>query len=342
MKKRAIIFCLIAVFLLFLVMISQATEKKVLRVSTWGGMYQSCYEANVDAFEKENNVEIEWILGDATLWQSKARLGQIDVVTSDLDHSISGLKEGLWLPLDETKIPNMANLYNRAKYNEYTIWSNVGDFVIAYNSNKIPTPPTSWEDMWNDAYHQKVVLFYLDSAGTVSLLVQLAEKYGGGIDNIKPGFDKLFELYKKGNIVAMVVTSAEASTLFQLEEAWIGMACNGRVLDLQKKGADFVKIARPKEGTYAMISTVQVVKTSKEPDLAMKFINYVLSPECQEVFAEKTYYAPTVNNAKIPSELEGILLSGEDIEKLYIPDWEKIDELKAKAKWSEMWQRAIQ
>ncbi len=339
MNKKLVIFCIVVMLSMFLIIGAQAAEKKVLRVSTWGGMYQHCYEATVGTFEKENNVEVEWILGDSALWNSKARLGQIDVVTSDVNKAIGGLKEGLWLLLDETKIPNMANLYDNARENEYTVWSNVGDYVLAYNSNKIPTPPTSWEDMWDDAYHQKVVLYSFNDTGTLSLVLQLAEKYGGGIDNIKPGLDKLVELYKKGNIVAMVAGDAEMQTLMQLEEAWLSMLCNGRVFDLQQKGVDFVKIARPKEGTYAMISTVQVAKMTKEPDLAMKFINYVLSPECQEMFAEKTYYAPTVRNAKIPSELEGILLSGEDIENLYIPDWEKVNEVKEQ--WVEMWERAI-
>ena len=340
MKKRIILFCLIIVFGMLLVTVSLAAEKKVLRVSTWGGMYQKCYEDSIGGFEKENNVEVEWVLGDMTVWNTKARLGQVDVVTSDLNHAVSGLEEDLWLPLDKSKIPNMAYIYDKAIFNEYTIWSNVGDYVIGYNANKISTIPTSWEDLWDDNYNQKVVLFSFEHTGTLNLLVQLAEKYGGGVDNIKPGFDKLVELYNKGNILAMVSGDAEGQSLLQLEEAWLGMICNGRVIDLQKKGADFVKIARPKEGTYGMISTVQVAKNTQEPELAMKFMNYVLSPECQEIFAEKTFYSPVVSNAKIPADLEGILLSGEDIEKLYMPDWEKINEVKDQ--WIEDWMKLIQ
>ena len=82
--------------------------------------------------EQPNNVKIEWVLGEMTLWNNQARMGQIDVVTSDLNNSIGGYNEGLWLPMDESLVPNLENLYDRARHNECIVWSNVGDFVLAF------------------------------------------------------------------------------------------------------------------------------------------------------------------------------------------------------------------
>lgn len=338
MNKKLVIFCIVVMLSMFLIMGAQAAPKTVLRVSTWGGLYQECYQATIDSFEKENNVQVEWVLGTMADWMVKARAGELDVVTTNLLNSMNGEKEGLWAELDETKIPNMAHLYDRAKYSKYTIFSNIGDYVIAYNTKHIKTAPASWDDLWDPAYKNRVVLFYFTSAGTLSLIVQQAEQRGGGIDNIDPGLNRLAELYNS-NVIAMVQGDAEVQSLLQMEEAWIGMACNGRVIDLQKKGCDFLKIARPKEGTFAMISTLNVPKTSKQQDLAMKFINHVLSPEVQEVFAERTFYAPVVNNAKVPPELKDLLVSEEDVAKLYIPDLAAVNEVKAE--WAERWDRLI-
>lgn len=337
MKNK--IMCLFFVILLLLTVISLTSAKETLRVSTWGGLYQSCYEEGCNSFEEEYDVEIEWVLGEMTQWTTMARMGQLDVVTSDWMNSLKGEKEGIYLTLDETTVPNLANVYDIAKQLKTCVWTNVGDSLIAYNTKYIESPPTSWLDLWDDKYQQRVAIYKFNGTATLSLVVLLAEMEGGGIDNIQPGIDKLLELYKKGNIIAMTTSDAETQNLVLLEEAWLAVMSNGRALALIEEGADFIGISRPKEGTFGQISTIQVAKTTKKPDLAMAFVNHVLTPECQEIFAARAKYSPTVNNATIPEELKGILLSGEAIENLYIPDWIKINELREE--WDETWQRAI-
>ena len=339
MNKKLVIFCIVVMLSMFLIIGAQAAPKTVLRVTTWGGMYQECYEDTIDSFEKENNVQVEWVLGTYADWMAKARAGELDVVTNNFLYSVMGEKEGLWAELDETKIPNMANLYDRAKSSKYTVWSNIGDYVIAYNSKHIKTAPTSWDDLWDPAYKNRVVIRNFLNTGLLCLIVQQAEQRGGGIKNIDPGLNRLLELYNSGNVIAMAQSDAEQQSLLQLEEAWIGLVCNGRVIDLQKKGFDFIKIARPKEGTYAMISALNVPKASKQQDLAMKFVNHVLSPKVQEVFAERTFYAPVVNNAKVSPEVEDLLVGEEVIAKMYIPDFVAINEVMAE--WAERWDRLI-
>ena len=339
MSKRRVIYCLMVVFLLFLMLNVQAATKTILKVSTWGGLYQQCYSETIDRFEKEYDVEVEWVLGAMASWMVMARGGGLDVVTTNLLNSLVGENEGLWAELDETKIPNMANLLEQANYSKYTVFANIGDYVIAYNSKYVDPAPTSWNDLWDPAYKNRVVLFYFGSTGTLNLILQQAEQRGGSIDDINPGLERLAELQKSGNLIGMVSNDAEIQSLLELEEAWIGISCNGRVVDLQKRGYDFIKIARPQEGTYGMITTLNVPKTSKQQDLAMKFINHVLSPEVQEYFAERTYYAPTIKNAKIPEELEEGLVTAEDLEKMYIPDFVKVNE--RKEAWAEVWDRLV-
>lgn len=338
MRKLLIIFLIIGLSL-FGELEILAAESNVLRVTTWGGSYKNTYEKVIPLFEKEYNAKVDWEVGSSDAFQVKARLGQVDVVTTDLARSIDGEIEGLWAELDLKKIPNFANLYKIAKHSKYTVFANVGDYTLVYNSNKIKKAPTSWDDLWDPAYKNKVAMYYFLNSGTLSLMILHAQQRGGGVNNIDPGFNRLVDLYKSGNIIGMLKGESELVSLFELEEAWIGMLTSGRLKTLWDKGMDFLKIVRPKEGTFGMITTLNVVKTTKNPDLAMKFVNFCLGAECQEAYAKFNLYAPTVKNAKIPAELKNILLSGESIDNLFVPDWVAVN--KIKAQWAERWDKTI-
>jgi putative spermidine/putrescine transport system substrate-binding protein len=246
--------------------------------------------------------------------------------------------EGLWAELDPKKIPNMANLFKVAKHSKYTIFTNVGPYNLIYNSKHIKTPPTSWEDLWNPAYKNRVILYPFHSVGTICLLILSAQQKGGDINNIDPGMNRLVELHKSGNLIGMPPGESEMISLFELEEAWIGPLTNGRVKNLWDKGATFIKIVRPKP-TFGMITSMNVVKTSKNPDLAMKFVNFALGVACQEAYGKFNLYAPTVDNAKVPPEVKDLMLNEADMNRLFLVDWVTIN--KVRAQWEERWNKMI-
>lgn len=305
-------------------------EDCTLRVTTWGGSYQATYESVAAAFEEANNCTIEWVVGSSPDHLIKARLGQVDVVTNTLLNSIAGEKEGLWLPLDKAKIPNMANLYENAVYSDYTIFANVGDYVLAYNKDRIPEAPASWNDLWKPEYKSSVVIYGIDHIPTLSLTVMEAEQNGGSIDNIEPGLDRMAELMKSGNLIGALDVESQMVSLFETGDAAIGMMATGRMKDLLSKGAN-VAFTRPKEGTFPLISSVNIYKDAKNPEMAAKFVDYILSPEVQVAFATRNLYAPTVKNAKIPDDFEynELLVKNEEFERLYLPDQSKITANKA-------------
>ncbi|WP_028033296.1 ABC transporter substrate-binding protein [Chelativorans sp. J32] len=308
-----------------------AADDCMLRVTTWGGSYQATYESVAAAFEEKYDCKIEWVVGASPDHLIKARLGQVDVVTNTLLNSIAGEKEGLWLPLDPAKIPNMANLYENAVYSEHTVFANVGDYVLAYNTDKISEPPASWDDLWKPDYKNSVVIYGVDHIPTLSLLVMKAEQNGGSIDNIDPGIDRMAELIKSGNLIGMLDVESQMVSLFETGDASIGMLATGRMKDLLSKGAKNVKFVRPEEGTFPLITSVNIHKDTPNPDMAANFVNYILSPEVQVAFATRNLYAPTVKNAEVPEDFEfrELLVLNEAFGRLYLPDQEKITANKA-------------
>ena len=341
MSKLCVVFCLI-IFSVFLFLgLEVQAAPTVLNVATWGGHYKESFEKSINYFEKENNAKVNFFIGDAAQMLVKARLGQVDVVVSAVNFSIDGENEGLWAELDETKIPNMADLYDIFKLSKYTVAKDFGDYIIYYNDKYIKTPPTSWNDLWNSSYKNHVAIYAFLEESTMSLLLLQAQQNGGSVDNIKPGLDRLLELYKNGNLIGMVQGSAEMQNLFTLEEAWIGPLTNNRRKVFLDEKLDFIKTVRPKEGSFVFYSTVNVVKLTKELDLAMKFVNYTLDPICQDVFMDN-FYSPTVRDAKVvPPELKDILVPMENVDKLFPSVDDCIKIVKNKELWTKEWDEMI-
>lgn len=306
-------------------------EDCALRVTTWGGSYQATYQAVAQKFEKEHNCRIEWVVGASPDHLIKARLGQVDVVTNTLLNSIAGEKEGLWQKLDPAKIPNMANLYPNAVHSPYTVFANVGDYVLAYNKDTVTTVPATWDELWKPEYKNRVVIYGIDHIPTLSLTVLQAEKNGGSIDNVEPGLDRMAELIKSGNLIGSLDVESQMVSLFETGDAWLGMLATGRMKELLSKGVTNVSFVRPEEGTFPLITSVNIHKDAKNSAMAAAFVNYILSSEVQVAFATRNLYAPTVKNAEIPDDFEfrDLLVLNDAFGRLYLPDQEKITANKA-------------
>jgi len=339
-KNNKLVFLLvISVFLLASVIGVSAVEIPTLRVSTWGGNYNNSYKLEVVKFEIDNNCKVEWVIGQNPEFLVKARNGQLDVCTINYQWALQGETEGLWLKLDPNIVTNMKDLYPRAITSEYVLWKDIGESPLVYNDKYIKEEPTSWNDLWNPEYKNRTVMKYFLNASTLELAILLAEQNGGGIDNIEPGIKKIADLYNMGNLIGMPESSTRHQQLFEYEEAWIGALATGRLKQLWDNGMTQLKMVRPKEGTFSFQSSLAVNKLTKYPELAQKFVNFAISPECQENFIINNLYAPTNTKTVIPEDFEykDLIITGEEFDNLFVPDYEKMNA--HKAEWAEMFDR---
>ena len=165
-----------------------------------------------------------------------------------------------------------------------------------------------------------------------------AEKNGGSIDSIEPGLKKVAELVTGGNAVAMVSAETQLVSLFELEEAWIGVLTTGRFKELWDKGADFVKLVRPPKAR-SRDHHDHGVEVHDRASTRRCGVNHVLSKQVQETFATKNLYAPTVKNAELPADFKyrDLLISGDSFDRLFIPDQKKV--AAHRAEWREQFMR---
>jgi putative spermidine/putrescine transport system substrate-binding protein len=313
---------------------SAAPERLV--VATYGGEYEETLKANAPEFEAKNNVKIEFVPVSSSDVLAKVRAGEdFDVVHLDPIWSLRGEAEGLFAPLS-SEVTHAGDLYDIGTLSKFTVIPNVGAYGIAYNPDLVKPAPDSWLDLFAPAYKGKIAMrgFRPDS---IELMVLMAKLNGGDERNIDPGFRKMAELGK--NVHSYWNKHPEVLELFRRKEIAMSVWTDGRVAWANKEGVP-VKFVLPKEGSFPLVSTVNVIKGSKQEDVANRYVNFLLSPKEGETMAEKMGYFPTNKKSQIkPEVLKLLAYTPENIDDVVMADWSHI--VTQMDNWQERWDREV-
>ena len=171
-----------------------------LVVVNYGGTFGRFWtQFIIEPFEKRYNAKVSQVqsLTFDTLAKLRAQKDnpQIDVWLMADQGAVIAKNEGLVEPLSVEKVPNLAQLVPKARvagdpYAEFLFVA----LALTYNTQKIKTAPTSWDDLWKPAYKGHVVLPDINACCGHLLMLKLAAMNGGGIDKVDPGFRKLATL----------------------------------------------------------------------------------------------------------------------------------------------------
>lgn len=321
---------------------SSQEETKTITVSSFGGDYELAQKELVKAFEKEHKVKVKFV----TLYSNDALVRlraeksspTLDVVQFSGGQEVTAAKENLLKKMDPKVITNQQDLHtlalNKQGYAPNIAFDAMG---IIYNSDKIKTAPTSWNDLWKSDYKGHVGLADISNTFGLQFAIMSAKVNGGSENNIQPGFDKIKSLLP--NVAAVVNTSPDVGNLFAQDEAWIAPYDSAYAFSFKKKGQP-IRYVTPKEGAMATLINAQVVNGSKNEKLAQEFINYFLRADVQQKFAEQTGFAPSNKKVKLSAELAEVIPYGEEaVNKLIPTDWDAVN--KNKSAWTEEWKKMI-
>lgn len=317
-----------------------------LRINSFGGTFQDAIEKVVVAgFEQKTGatVSVTTALSSAALNQLKAApagTSPLDLAYMDLVPIFQAKAAGLLQPFDRSKIASIGDIYPLA-VDKDNFW--VAELVsmtgIAYNTEKVKTPPTSWDDLWDPAYKGRVAISDVGGTAGYQFLANTARLNGGSETNIDPGFAQLRKL--KPSIVSIYKTPDEMSRLLTSGEAWIGPWYGDRLSSLKRQGAPVAFVA-PKEGAIAVLSSMCIPKNTKQLDLAHKFMDFQLSAEVNHKFVTTIAEGPTNGKVKLDEAFlkDNYVPYGEDkIKKLVSLDNEAI--AKNLTTWISRWQSEI-
>ncbi|MCD8486560.1 MAG: extracellular solute-binding protein [Desertifilum sp.] len=266
-----------------------------------------------------------------------------DVVILDDGQNDIALREGLIQPFPQDKSQNLSDI-------EPSFLDTRGlapifyaqGVVLAYNSERITTPPTSWEALFNRNIGGRVGLVSMNSVLGTSFMVELGKLRGGSEANIDAAFTALRE--NLSNISGVAANPGALLTLFQQGEIDISPMWHNDVLTLKSRGVP-IAMALPESGTAAARYSLNIAsKPTAGIERAAAYIDAMLGQEVQSAVVGSPYfYIPANQNAPFPAEFAEIMdisSIGDFMAKSHTLDWATINQ--QRSAWIERFNREVQ
>lgn len=286
-----------------------------LVISTWG-FSEDFFKENVYApFEKEHNVKIVLEIGNNAERLNKIRQGSsnVDLIYLSDYYAQQGIEAGLFEKIDRSQIPNLSQIYDLAKAplgEDYGPAYTIGRLGIAYNAADTKVEIKKWADLWNPALSKKITLPNITSTTGPMLLDAASTVAGSQSFSEDDAFAKLKEL--NSGVVKYYSKTSEFVNMFAQGEIVAGPIMEMYVGELKKSVPDTTFVS-PEEGAYAIMNTVNIVKGSKNKQLAQEFINWHLSKEVQEKSAIAKVDSPVNTTLELSDEQASGITYGADV-----------------------------
>jgi putative spermidine/putrescine transport system substrate-binding protein len=147
---------------------------------------------------------------------------------------------------------------------------------------------------------------------------------------IEQSWDKMEAL--KPNVLSIFENASTVMQVAQGQADLAGLTFSKNVYPYTVKGAP-IDMCYPREGTFAGINCMSLVKGGPERDLAVAFINRMLDPAVQRGLAEATFAAPTISGLEFKPEVAKYMPYPEakmDEMAIFSPDWAFLNPLRPK------------
>lgn len=306
----------------------KSDEPRVLVVSTWDYDIEALQEFLFTPFEEANNVTIELDLGrDGDRYTKLANeidITEIDVFLATQATAQKGIEDGLFEKMDKSKLKNFGSLFDLAKNpngEDYGMCYTVNRLRVAGNSDKIPS---TWEEIFADS-SSKVAIPHMTSTFGPMVLYGAGEVSGDASANIA----KIENWVAGGNVDAYVSTFSTRKAVINGEYDYALLADFGYTPDLKWGDLDKVLLNG---------NTANIVKGTDNIDLAMKFIDFLLSVEVQNESLDRGIDSPVNMNVAFEGEQEDSKTNLASFPNAIITDIDLVNENRAAwvAKWNEL------
>ncbi|WP_425537712.1 polyamine ABC transporter substrate-binding protein [Pseudaminobacter soli (ex Li et al. 2025)] len=264
--------------------------------------------ALLQPFEEANGVKVNVKefegtgAGFAIVEQSQP--GDWDVMVIDSIDVPRGVEKGLFEPLPEDKLP-FADLFPEVKMDgktvvdgkRYAITEKFGYNTISYNKTKVdPADMETLSSLTGDKYKGRLAIYdyYLPVVGMAALAIgkKTADLTEADLPALK---EELLKMKANAKLVGEVTASQTALATGEVDILVGGGEWVTAGLAKENPALDF---SIPKEGGVLWSQSLAMFKDSKNKDLALKFIQYVLSPEGQARLATSSCYWGMPSNKK--------------------------------------------
>lgn len=244
-------------------------------------------------------------------------------------------KEGLIERVPADKIPNMERLLKRFVFNDgYGAAFAMSSVGLVYNS-ATGKPLQSYAELWESRFQKRFLMTSPKSTQSLYLLiaavsVETGKPYAEAQYMIEQTWNKMTAL--KPNVLSIFENSATVMQVAQGQADLAGLSFSKSVYPYTVKGAP-IDMCFPKEGTFAGINCLTLVKGAPDRELGIAFINRMLDPKVQYGLAEATLAAPTISGLTFKPEVAKYMAYPEDKMDemgIFSPDWTFINPIRPK------------
>lgn len=260
-----------------------------------------------------------------------------DVVIMDSTVSASANAQGLFQKFDEGDVPNLANVKDEfLDADGYGPYVMLDAIALLYDTERIDTQPTSWGELWNPEYAGQLNITAPPALGGVALTAIASEMEG---EDYAQSIDAAIARLK--DLAPSVQTWAPNPDEYQniiSGQTIMGMGPSARAQYYTDQADGKLGIVFPEEGTTYQINTINLVEVAPNPEAAQALIDYALTPEAQEAFAARMFYAPSVD-VDLPAEVAERVVPTDGSLKIIELDNDFLQT--ARDEWAEIWKREI-
>jgi len=319
---------------------SGGSGKKITFWASGSDNVRAMFEKQVENFNKTNSggyqVKLEFItsgtgaqsLSDRIIAAKKAgqKKTDFDLIEFNGDEVLKYVTEGgedIFVPLDKNKIPNSKNLKFPATFRDDLVVPYRGTTVVlAYNSETVATPPTTTEELYQwikdhpgrFAYNTpgsggaggSFVFTSVYNSMPVESMTSVDAKWK---DQWKAGFDLMKELhpylYKSGGKVVYPNKNQGTIDLLANKEVDMIPAWADMIISQVRQGAipESIKIAQLDPAFTGSTVTLGIPSMGSNSEAAYAFIDYMLSPEAQNIALDNMAAIPVIDFADLDPEL---------------------------------------
>lgn len=300
----------------------------------------------VEKFEKENNCEIVNTYMDSEedlLTKLKTGgEGEIDVCLPNCSILPAAIEAGLLEPIDTAKVPNFEQLFERFQTQKECIGADGklyavpfvwGSTSIAYNTDNLKEAPASVKDFFDEKYKGRIAFRddYNDAIMTAAMALGQDPNNPSDLDAIKALLIKQKALNK-----TYWQTGDEFSKLFASGQVDLGLMWSGQTATMRAEGQPIAFVV-PADGGIGWVDNWAIPASSKNKDLAYKFINAMLDKDTQKAWVEKGGPAPAnqaAADALDPEYAKQCCIDEESLSHLVFMEY-RTDEVKQT--WNDLW-----
>ncbi len=206
-----------------------------------------------------------------------------------------------------------------AKYKDPNgMWYGIYTGALGFCSNKKMLnklgvePPTSWDDLLNPKLKQQVMMAHPSTSGTAyTTLWTQVTRLGGekqALDYMKKLDANILQYSKSGSAPGQAAGRGEVA---------VAVIFSHDCTAYQEQGfGDILVTTFPKDGTGYEVGGVAMIKGAQNPAAAKKFVDFMLTPEAQEIGpTANSFQLHTNPNAKVDPRMV-------DLSKLTLVDYD--------------------